>query len=29
VDFNWQLLVVPDADHDNGKMAVGAAPLIP
>jgi poly(3-hydroxybutyrate) depolymerase len=29
VDFNWELVIVPGADHDNGKMAVGAAPLIP
>ncbi|MEQ9562449.1 MAG: hypothetical protein RLN69_08010, partial [Woeseiaceae bacterium] len=29
VDFNWELLVVPGADHDNGKMAIGAASLIP
>jgi hypothetical protein len=29
VDFNWQLVVVPGADHDNGNMAIGAAPLIP
>jgi poly(3-hydroxybutyrate) depolymerase len=29
MDFNWELVVVPGADHDNGKMAIGAAPLIP
>lgn len=29
VDFNWLLIVVPGADHDNGKMAIGAAALIP
>jgi hypothetical protein len=28
-DFNWQLLIVPGSDHDNGKMAIGAAPFIP
>jgi len=27
-DFNWTLVVVPGADHDNGKMAIGAAALI-
>lgn len=28
-DFNWKLIVVPGADHDNAKMAIGAAALIP
>lgn len=28
-EFNWQLVVVPGSDHDNAKMAIGAASLIP
>ncbi len=27
-EFNWQLLIVDDADHDNAKMAPAAATLI-
>jgi hypothetical protein len=27
-EFNWQLLIVEDADHDNAKMAPAAATLI-
>jgi hypothetical protein len=26
---NWKLVVVRGADHVNGKMAIGAAPVIP
>ena len=27
-EFNWQLLIVEGADHDNAKMAPAAATLI-
>jgi len=26
--FHWQIATVPEADHDNAKMALGAAPLL-
>ena len=28
VEFNWQLMLVPGADHDNAKMAPAAATLV-